>query len=99
MMRDGMIPIKAGVHPIGEGTLAIHGFPNGYSASVIRNSYSYGGSEGLYEIAVLHGGSLCYASPITGDVLGFLTEGDVIDTLNKIADLPPNQECTHVASS
>ena len=30
-------------------------FPNGFGASVISGKYSYGGPEGLYELAVLRG--------------------------------------------
>lgn len=51
-------------------------FPNGYGASVIRNQYSYGGPEGFFELAVFLGGELCYTTPITNDVLGWLTSDD-----------------------
>jgi len=94
-MREGMIPIKAGVHPVGEGSQAIHEFPNSYGASVICNPWSYGGKEGLYELAVLHDGQLCYATSVTHDVEGNLTEEDVFVLLNQIADLLPNSKCTH----
>jgi hypothetical protein len=68
-------------------------FPNGYGASVIRSDYSYGGEAGLYEIGVLIGSEgdycLCYETPITDDVLGYLSESDVTTTLQAIAALPP----------
>mgnify|MGYP003658954935 CR=1 FL=1 len=35
-----------------------HKFDNGYGASVIMNDISYGGKNGLYEIAVTRGGSI-----------------------------------------
>ena len=65
-------------------------FDNGYGASVVCNAYSYGGSKGLYELAVLDKrGSLCYSTPITSDVVGYLTESGVADLLEKIKALPP----------
>lgn len=64
-------------------------FPNGYGASVIRNQYSYGHEQGLWELAVLGpDGGLTYDTPITDDVLGRLTEDDVRDHLRAIAELP-----------
>lgn len=69
-------------------------FPNGYGASIIRNSFSYGREEGKWELAVVTGSSretmcLNYDTPITGDVIGYLTEEDVLNTLDQIAELPP----------
>ncbi len=67
-------------------------FPNGYGASVIQSPYSYGGEDGLYELAVLAGDErhhdLTYKTPITDDVLGRLTEQEVSDALAQIAALP-----------
>ena len=70
-------------------------FVNGYGASVVSHQRSYGGRDGLFEIAVTHGNGLCYASPVTSDVLGFLEFADVIDTLMRISQLPPTDYCTH----
>ena len=64
-------------------------FPNGYSASVINNGY--GSDEGLYELAVLHGNSINYDTPITDDVEGYLTEEQVTYLLGKVAALPAKQ--------
>jgi len=61
-------------------------FPNGYTASVISDGY--GEEDGLYEIAVMHNGSLDYSTPVTNDVLGDLTEDEVIKHCNEIAALP-----------
>ena len=63
-------------------------FPNGYAASIISNEDSYGGKDGLFEIAVLHGESIIYDTPITSDVLGNLTFSEVVESLEKIAALP-----------
>jgi len=67
-------------------TQAMVTFPNGYQASVISDGY--GTDDGLYEIAVMHNGQVDYSTPITSDVIGYLTEQDVIDTCAKIGDLP-----------
>ena len=63
-------------------------FPNGYGASVIRGKYTYGGEEGLFELAVLRGDSLCYDSGITEDVIGHLTPKEVAQLLKQIRALP-----------
>lgn len=70
------------------GVRATHEFPNGYKASVVRGEYTYGGQRGLYELAVIHGGEIVYDTPITNDVLGYLTEDEVTEQLAKIAELP-----------
>jgi hypothetical protein len=63
-------------------------FENGYGASVVRHEYSYGGKNGLYELAVLDSsGDLTYDTPITNDVLGYLSEQDVTEILIKIQQL------------
>jgi len=62
---------------------------NGYGASIVKHSFSYGHEDGLWELAVIgKDGDLCYTTPITSDVLGFLTEKEVNETLVKIAELP-----------
>tara|TARA_R100001480_G_scaffold98349_1_gene102779 strand:- start:513 stop:827 length:315 start_codon:yes stop_codon:yes gene_type:complete len=69
-------------------------FNNGYGASVIKADYSYGGSDGLWELAVLNiDGTITYETPITSDVLGYLTDDKVKEILNKIKNLvrvPPH---------
>ena len=64
-------------------------FDNGYGASVIRNPRSYGGDKDLFELAVLDAqGHLTYDTPVTDDVIGWLSEAEVQDTLAQIAALP-----------
>ena len=70
------------------GVQAIAKFDNGYGASVVCTPYTYGGKEGLYELAVLdNAGHLTYESPITNDVLGYLSKEDVTEILIKIQQL------------
>lgn len=70
-------------------------FENGYGVSIIRHEYSYGGPQGLWEIGILHQGKLCYKSGISEDVIGYLTEEQVTEYLDQIAQLTVNNECTH----
>lgn len=80
-------------HSLHDGICSRIFFPNGYGASVIKHKYSYGGTEGLYELAVITGNeeswSLNFRNPISDDdVLGYLTEKDVESYLSKIEALP-----------
>ena len=66
----------------------IYQFDNGYGASVVQHSGSYGGKQGLYEIAVLDSkGDLCYSTPITDDVVGYAGKTTVYETLDRIKSL------------
>jgi len=74
--------------PTQGGVQHIYRFPNGYGASVIQGTYTYGGPDGLWEVAVLKGESLCYDTPVTDDVLGYCDDEAVADLLVRIAALP-----------
>jgi hypothetical protein len=78
-------------HPNWDGVQAKHFFGNGYGVSVIRSSHSYGGTSGLYELAVLKGTEdkwkICYDTYITEDVLGYQTEEQIESVLNEIEKL------------
>ena len=70
-------------------------FDNNYGVSVIRNSYSYGGRDGLYELAVVHmspdmgESKLDYDNPVAnGDVRGHLTPEDVTQLMEEVVLLP-----------
>jgi hypothetical protein len=62
-------------------------FQNGYSVSVIKHDGSYGGNDGLYELAVLKDNALCYNTEITSDVIGHLTPDDVTEIMIKVQEL------------
>lgn len=71
------------------GTQKIYRFDNGYGASVVNSSMSYG-----TELAVIKfidedndRFNLTYSTPITDDVIGYLTESELEDTLGRIQAL------------
>ncbi len=68
-----------------------HTFPNGYTASIIRHLGSYGGREGLFEVAVMYEDRLVYDTPVTDDVVPRLTPKECADVLAQIAALPPRE--------
>jgi hypothetical protein len=75
----------------GSGTQYLVFYPNGYGASIVNHRFSYGGDDGLWELAVTKGTKedweICYDTPITSDVLGFLSDEEVDETLFKIKEL------------
>ena len=63
-------------------------FDNGYGATIVQGPHSYGGADGLYELAVIgKNDEICYDTPVTGDVEGYLSEAQVTDLLIKIQQL------------
>ena len=76
-------------HPHVDGVISRIQFDNGYGASVVKHDFSYGGKDGLYELAVLDSnGNLTYETSVTEDVEGYLTEDDVTRLLEQIQQLP-----------
>jgi len=71
-------------HPVGDGMLYQFEFPNGYGASVVRFSGSYGNQHGLWEFAVRHHGGLCYSTAITDNVIGYLSEAAVAALVERV---------------
>lgn len=65
----------------------IFNFANGYGASVVTGSIAYCNKLQPYELAVLKHGRLCYDTPITDDVIGYLTSNEVYDLLDRIEQL------------
>lgn len=70
----------------------IYRFPNGYSASIVKHSTSYGHACDLWELAVTTwgdaGDNITYTTPITDDVIGNLNSSMVRDILGRIICLP-----------
>lgn len=73
-------------------------FPNSYGASVVQGPYTYGGPQGLFEMAVIRWDDdeydIDYTTPVSDDVLGHLTSDEVIETLTLILNLPEASLCT-----
>jgi hypothetical protein len=63
-------------------------FDNNFGASVVSHTFSYGGNQGLYELAVLFDNEIHYDNPIAGgDVRGYLTEEEINELLIQIQKL------------
>lgn len=78
--------------PLNGGIQKQYKFENGYGASVIQHSGSYGNEQGLWELAVLkwvneNQYELDYSTEITDDVIGHLTEAEVEEILVEIKGL------------
>jgi hypothetical protein len=77
------------------GETAFHIFPNHYGVSVVRGYGTKGVEKGLYELAVIHMGpddewsEIVYDTPITNDVIGYLTPDDITSIMQQVSELPP----------
>lgn len=77
-----------------DGFQTIYRFPNNYGASVVCHGGSYGGHDGLFEMAVIYFNGLSdydwtinYSNPITTDVMGFLSSKEVSAKLYLVKSL------------
>jgi hypothetical protein len=63
-------------------------FENGFGVSVVSHTYSYGGKDGLFEVAVLgKDGNLTYDTPVTNDVVGYLNPNEVTEIMEQVQSL------------
>jgi len=63
-------------------------FENGFGVSVVSHTYSYGGKDGLFEVAVLgKDGDLTYDTPVTNDVVGYLNPDEVTEIMEQVQKL------------
>jgi len=93
---DLYVPVDA--RPLENGAVQkIYRFANGYGASVVKGEHTYGGEEGLWELAVIifakgtdnnYTYELVYDTPITQDVEGNLNDDEVEKLLDQIFVLP-----------
>jgi len=63
-------------------------FNNGYGIDIVKHNGSYGREDDLFEIAVMKDGDCCYDTPITDDVVGWLSADEVMEYVAKVANLP-----------
>lgn len=70
-------------------------YKNGYGVSIISDGY--GSEKGLLELAVMHHGELCYSTPITSDVAGWITLERAAELAKKVRELPEAEWCNHLA--
>ena len=82
-----------------EGQQWLFRFENNYGASIIKHFGSYGFEDDLFELAVIYFDDssnanpkwfLSYNTPITDDVIGYLSNNDVLRYLYKIQRLGKN---------
>ena len=74
------------------GVQKIYKFDNGYGASVVRHLFSYGGGQGLWEMALLRfddiSWHITYREDFAdGDVAGYLSDKEVLELLEWIKSL------------
>jgi hypothetical protein len=73
-------------------------FANGYTASIVCGPGTYGGCDGLLEIAVINeDGEIDYSTPVTNDVVGYLTVEEATKILDQIAVLKVRDSQTSAA--
>ena len=75
-------------NPFQTGVVSRMMFENGFGVSVVSHTYSYGGKDGLFEIAVLDKkGELTYKTPVTNDVIGYLKPEEVTEIMEHVQKL------------
>jgi hypothetical protein len=64
-------------------------FDNGFGVCVIQSDQTYGGLNGEYELSVLDHpeGNPVYYTPITNDVIGYLSESEVSKVMSEVQEL------------
>ncbi|WP_296813842.1 hypothetical protein [uncultured Megasphaera sp.] len=80
-------PDKTYIDDVTGNEINIFSFENGYGASVIRGPLTYGGADGLYELAVIYQGEITSTTEVTADVEGWLDKNAVAGLLEKIEAL------------
>lgn len=83
--------IKAGTNGIGNTQVVVR-FPNGYGASIIEGTGSYGIELGVITFSADGHWDLTYETPVTDDVLGWLDKETLAQHLREIEALPPRAD-------
>lgn len=66
---------------------AILNFPNGYGVSVLFGDVFYSNGIDSYEVGILKDGVLCYSTPITDDVIGYVSKEGVTRIMKQVQEL------------
>lgn len=83
-------------HKVGDGFHGLIFFPNGYGVSVVRFKIngrygSYTNTDNQWELAVIFGNEneweLTYNTPITNDVIGYLSSEKVTNIMKQVQEL------------
>lgn len=91
-------------HVFASPDLAVFRFANGYGGGVLMGTADHPACsvttpDSPFEMAVLHtdatGDRLCYATPVTSDVICPLDAQGVASTLSVISMLPRRDDCDH----
>lgn len=85
-------PLKKGQFGWSDKQQWIFKFENNYGASVVKHWGSFGWDDDLFELAVIKyidkdKWHLCYDTQITHDVIGYLTNDEILELLEKIKGL------------
>lgn len=59
-------------------------FENGYGIDIVKHNGSYGREDDMWKIAVMKDGECCYDTPITDDVIGWLTSEEVMHYATRV---------------
>ena len=90
-MKLSDLDFKQHSNSYGFSTRALVFFDNGFGASVITGEHAYSDDDHPYELAVMKGNaekhSLTYETSVTDDVIGYLDEKAVSETLRAIEEL------------
>jgi len=88
-MKNDLLNYLQDFNSLNSGMGLIFKFPNNYGASLVCHSFSYGGKQDKFELAVIYFDEdnkwdLCYSTLITNDVLGYLSKEKCFEVLEKI---------------
>lgn len=86
-IRDNVVHVEFPEHPLASAMMVM--FKNGLDASVVSGPGTYGGQNGLFELAVgFQGEGVWEDCPLTesGGITGWLTQEDLIALLAQVAE-------------
>ena len=73
-------------YPLQRDARAYVQFDNGFYVSILSSKHSVG-NIGQYELGILDANGLCYDTPLTNDVVGYLDKEDVEKWLKDVSEL------------